>query len=211
MSSQLLTVHWVSWTHRPNPERLVFPRHRPCTCTLPRSAVTSRWFSLLTHKPSSDLAYSLHPTGLPWPCFPPSHRAQNLPATQCSPVHSSKQHTSDSQFCLSPESLLSTQAQSNFFFFLITGGVTTSPQTLPWWVTWSESQSPENKLPSPGPRPSHPCPPPACFSGLSASSTGPLSAHYTAGQHGLKRWQCALCVGILQVHSALSSNVGLPW
>ena len=198
MSSQLLTVQWASWIHRPKPEHLVFPHHDPCTCTLSRPAVTSPWFWFLMHKPSNDLASSLHPTGLPGPCFPPSHRAQNLPVTQCSPAHSSKQHTSDSRFCLSLESLLSTQAQRRFFFF---------PKSQVGWLlhhkhhpggsprvrarTWRVS------FQALGLTLLYPRPPPACFSGLSASSTGPLSAHYTACLHGLKCWRHALCVGLL--------------
>lgn len=69
----------------PNQRRLVFPHHDPCPCPVPHSSRDFPTALAPTHKPSSGLAPSLHPTGLLQPWFPPSHRAQNLPAAQCSP------------------------------------------------------------------------------------------------------------------------------
>lgn len=151
--------------------------------------MTSPWFWFLMHKPSSDLASSLHPTGLPQPCFPPSHCAQNLPAAQCSPAHSSKQHTSDSRFCLSLESLLSTQAQSRFFFFFSKSqvGRLLHHKHHPGGSPRVRARTRRISFQALGLTLSYPHPPPTYFSGLSASSTGPFSSHYTACLHGLKR------------------------
>ena len=155
----------------PTPRPLPLPRpllSRDFPTALAPFAQALAWPRTLSvpHRPSAAMVPTITPR-------PESASRSVLPA------HSSKQHTSHSRFCLSLESWLSTQAQSRFFFLNHKHRPGGSPRV--------RARTRRISFQALGLALLHPRPSPTCFSGLSASSIGPLSARYTACPHGLKR------------------------